>query len=94
MQDNQAINKARALYYNLFANFFVESSKSENYFELLRLIKILLFSCVINFNYVFVEYKDNLISGITKENFIIFSFLLIILLLLVGETHNDLNGSP
>ncbi|MBU0923320.1 molecular chaperone TorD family protein [bacterium] len=41
MQDNQAINKARALYYNLFANFFVESSKSENYFELLRLIKIL-----------------------------------------------------
>ena len=41
MQDNQAINKARALYYNLFANFFVESSKSENYFELIRLIKIL-----------------------------------------------------
>jgi two-component SAPR family response regulator len=41
MQDNQAINKARALYYNLFANFFVESSKSENYFELLRLIRIL-----------------------------------------------------
>lgn len=41
MQDNQAINKARALYYNLFANFFVESSKSENYFELLRLINIL-----------------------------------------------------
>ena len=39
MQDNQTINKARALYYNLFANFFVESSKSENYFELLRLIK-------------------------------------------------------
>ena len=41
MQDNQTINKARALYYNLFANFFVESSKSENYFELLRLINIL-----------------------------------------------------
>jgi TorA maturation chaperone TorD len=41
MQDNQAINKARALYYNLFANFFVESAKSESYFELLRLINIL-----------------------------------------------------
>lgn len=41
MQDNQAINKARALYYNLFANFFVESSKSENYFELVRLVNIL-----------------------------------------------------
>ncbi len=41
MQDNQAVNKARALYYNLFANFFVESTKSENYFELIRLIKIL-----------------------------------------------------
>ena len=41
MQDNQTINKARALYYNLFANFFILSSKSENYFELIRLIKIL-----------------------------------------------------
>ena len=41
MQDNQAINKARALYYNLFANFFVVSAKSENYFELIRLINIL-----------------------------------------------------
>lgn len=41
MQDNSAINKARALYYNLFENFFVVTSKSENYFELLRLIDIL-----------------------------------------------------
>lgn len=41
MQDNKSINKARALYYNLFANFFVVSAKSENYFELLRLINIL-----------------------------------------------------
>lgn len=41
MQDNQTINKARALYYNLFANFFVVSAKSENYFELVRLINIL-----------------------------------------------------
>ena len=41
MQDNQAINKARALYYNLFANFFVYSKESEKYFELLRLINIL-----------------------------------------------------
>lgn len=41
MKDNNSINKARALYYNLFANFFVLSSKSENYFELVRLINIL-----------------------------------------------------
>ena len=41
MQDNQTLNRARALYYNLFANFFILSSKSENYFELIRLIKIL-----------------------------------------------------
>lgn len=41
MQNTQEINKARALYYNLFANFFVLSTKSENYFELLRLINIL-----------------------------------------------------
>ena len=41
MQDNNVINKARALYYNLFENFFVPSIKSENYFELLRLINIL-----------------------------------------------------
>jgi TorA maturation chaperone TorD len=41
VQDNQTINKARALYYNFFANFFVLSSKSENYFELIRLLNIL-----------------------------------------------------
>lgn len=41
MQDKNSINKARALYYNLFENFFVVSSKSENYFELIRLITIL-----------------------------------------------------
>ncbi len=41
MQDNQTINKARALYYNFFANFFVVSQKSENYFELIRLLNIL-----------------------------------------------------
>lgn len=41
MQDNQTINKARALYYNFFANFFVVSPKSENYFELIRLLNIL-----------------------------------------------------
>ncbi len=41
MQDNQTINKARALYYNFFANFFVLSSKNENYFELIRLLNIL-----------------------------------------------------
>ncbi|WP_419764277.1 MAG: TorD/DmsD family molecular chaperone [Arcobacter sp.] len=41
MQDKNSINKARALYYNLFENFFVVSSKSENYFELIRLINVL-----------------------------------------------------
>jgi len=41
VQDNQTVNKARALYYNFFANFFVLSSKSENYFELIRLLNIL-----------------------------------------------------
>eukprot|EP01028_Stygiella_incarcerata_P009962 TRINITY_DN495_c1_g1_i4.p2 TRINITY_DN495_c1_g1~~TRINITY_DN495_c1_g1_i4.p2 ORF type:complete len:262 (-),score=5.13 TRINITY_DN495_c1_g1_i4:58-843(-) len=41
MQDNKTVNKARALYYNLFENFFFVSTKSENYFELVRLINIL-----------------------------------------------------
>ncbi len=41
MENNQAINKARALYYNFFANFFVPSKKFENYLELLRLLEIL-----------------------------------------------------
>ncbi|PLY09198.1 MAG: hypothetical protein C0626_09340 [Arcobacter sp.] len=41
MQDKNSINKARALYYNIFENFFVVSSKSENYFELIRLINVL-----------------------------------------------------
>lgn len=41
MQDNKSINKARALYYNLFANFFVYSKESEKYFELIKLINIL-----------------------------------------------------
>lgn len=41
MQDNQAIHKARALYYNLFANFFVTSKDLENYLSLTSLINIL-----------------------------------------------------
>ena len=41
MQDNQTINKARALYYNFFASFFVISPNSENYFELIKLLNIL-----------------------------------------------------
>lgn len=41
MENNQTIHKARALYYNFFANFFVLSPKIENYFELLRLLNIL-----------------------------------------------------
>ncbi len=41
MQDNQAINKARALYYNLFANFFVASPDTATYLELVRLVNVL-----------------------------------------------------
>lgn len=41
MQDNQAINKARALYYNLFANFFVLSKDIQKYFELRDLVNLL-----------------------------------------------------
>ncbi|MGA1933666.1 TorD/DmsD family molecular chaperone [Arcobacter sp. YIC-464] len=41
MQDNQAINKARALYYNLFANFFVPPENLENYLELVKLVDVL-----------------------------------------------------
>ena len=41
MQDNQAVNKARALYYNLFANFFVSSKELGNYLELVSLVKML-----------------------------------------------------
>ena len=41
MQDTQSINKARAIYYNLFANFFVTSSDIKNYFELFRLLNLL-----------------------------------------------------
>ena len=41
MQDTQSINKARAIYYNLFANFFVPSSDIKNYFELFRLLNLL-----------------------------------------------------
>lgn len=41
MQDNQAVNKARALYYNLFANFFVSSKELGNYLELVSLVNLL-----------------------------------------------------
>ncbi len=39
--DNTKINKARALYYNLFANFFVTPEDLNSYMELIKLIKIL-----------------------------------------------------
>lgn len=39
--ENKKINKARALYYNLFANFFVTSKEISNYLELIKLIDIL-----------------------------------------------------
>ena len=41
MQNNNSINKARALYYNLFANFFVASKESKSYFELVSLVSTL-----------------------------------------------------
>jgi TorA maturation chaperone TorD len=41
MPNNQDITKARALYYNTFANFFIVASDTTNYLELVRLINIL-----------------------------------------------------
>lgn len=41
MQDKQTINKARSLYYNLFANFFVTSKELDKYLSLVSLINIL-----------------------------------------------------
>lgn len=41
MHNKQVLNKARALYYNLFANFFVASADTLNYIELVKLINIL-----------------------------------------------------
>lgn len=41
MENNQAVNKARALYYNLFANFFILSNDMVNYLELRRVVNIL-----------------------------------------------------
>ena len=41
MQDKQAINKARALYYNLFANFFVLAKDMNGYLEVRSLINLL-----------------------------------------------------
>ncbi len=41
MQDNSTIYKARALYYNLFANFFVPPYDMEHYLSLLSLVSLL-----------------------------------------------------
>lgn len=41
MQDNSAIYKARALYYNLLANFFVPSKNLQDYLSLLNLVYLL-----------------------------------------------------
>ena len=40
MQDKNKINKSRALYYNLFANFFILSKDTHNYFELISLVNL------------------------------------------------------
>ncbi|MDC0933063.1 molecular chaperone TorD family protein [Arcobacteraceae bacterium] len=41
MDKNQVITKARGLYYNLFANFFIVSSDTKNYLGIISLINIL-----------------------------------------------------
>lgn len=41
MNNDVNINKARAIYYNMFAQFFVSSTDISNYFELLKLIEVL-----------------------------------------------------
>lgn len=41
MQDKKTINKARSLYYNLFANFFVSSKEIDSYLSLVSLVNIL-----------------------------------------------------
>jgi len=41
MDKNQVITKARGLYYNLFANFFIVSSDVKNYLSIISLINIL-----------------------------------------------------
>ena len=41
MDKNQIITKARGLYYNLFANFFIVSSDVKNYLGIISLINIL-----------------------------------------------------
>lgn len=41
MQNNQTINKARHLYYTLFANFFVPPEEFENYLQLKDLVNLL-----------------------------------------------------
>jgi len=41
MDKNQIITKARGLYYNLFANFFIVPSDVKNYLELVSLVNIL-----------------------------------------------------
>ena len=41
MDKNQIITKARGLYYNLFANFFIVSSDVKNYLGIISLINML-----------------------------------------------------
>lgn len=41
MDKNQVITKARALYYNLFANFFIVSADTKNYLGIISLINML-----------------------------------------------------
>jgi len=41
MDKNQVITKARGLYYNLFANFFIVSSDTKNYVGIISLINML-----------------------------------------------------
>jgi len=41
MNKNQVITKARALYYNLFANFFIMSADTKNYLGIISLVNLL-----------------------------------------------------
>ncbi|MDY0320689.1 MAG: molecular chaperone TorD family protein [Arcobacteraceae bacterium] len=41
MKNDIEINKARAVYYNIFANFFILNGDMKSYFELLRMLNLL-----------------------------------------------------
>lgn len=70
MENNQAVNKARALYYNFFANFFVPSKKFENYLELLRLLEILKQNAIDSSSATALENLSNLLEKDSNKTLI------------------------